>query len=267
MKNSKLIFTMASMASMLAFTGCSTEISLTDSEGVETPTIVIETSMEENTVIDVVTNASENNEGSSQESIVEEVQTDSDAVSQPDSVEDVFVEVNEDWNYVLTPEQEFAYLFEVKYDESTCKEYATMICQGEQGAYWTYETGKHEVGQCSALEILESPVECIYLNEGGTITALNIYDGKILWQNSDYQGSGSVCTMDESDNLYVAGFDSPDLIVIDANGKTLHRVAKFGDYFWPYDMSVEDNMLTIHFDSEDNAKVVMDIRDYSYTIY
>ena len=34
-----------------------------------------------------------------------------------------------------------------------------------------------------------------------------------------------------------------------------------------YDMYIEDNMLTIHFDCGENAKVVMDIRDYSYNIY
>jgi hypothetical protein len=264
MKKSKIILTMATMASMLALMGCNTEISLKDSQGQETSTIVIETSMEENTESNiVVNNATQNSDENSHENYAGEIQTD----SQQGEVADIFTEVNEDWNYVLTPDEEFAYLFEVKYDESTSKEYATIVCQGEKGEYWTYETDKYEVGQCSSLEILESPVNVIYLNEGGTIKALNISDGKILWQNSEYCGSGTVCTMDEDDNLYVAGFDSPSLMIIDPNGQTLLRVPQFAEYFWPYDMYIEDNMLTILFDSEENAKVVMDIRDYSYTIH
>ena len=257
MKKSKIILTMATMASVLALTGCNAEITLQDSTGEEMSTIVIETSTEEdmetNEVTNtetVVTNTTGNNVGNDQEDFTEEV-----------------TEGNEDWNYVLTPDEEFAYLFEVKYDESTSKEYATIVCQGERGEYWTYETDKYEVGQCSSLEILESPVNVIYLNEGGIIKALNISDGKILWQNSEYCGSGTVCTMDEDDNLYVAGFDSPSLMIIDPNGQTLLRVPQFAEYFWPYDMYIEDNMLTILFDSEENAKVVMDIRDYSYTIH
>jgi hypothetical protein len=274
MKKSKIILTMATMASVLALTGCNAEITLQDSTGEEMSTIVIETSTEENMETNevtntetVVTNTTGNNVGNDQEDFTEEVTEGNDYVAQTDTEEDVFTEVNEDWNYVLTPDEEFAYLFEVKYDESTSKEYATIVCQGERGEYWTYETDKYEVGQCSSLEILESPVNVIYLNEGGTIKALNISDGKILWQNSEYCGSGTVCTMDEDDNLYVAGFDSPSLMIIDPNGQTLLRVPQFAEYFWPYDMYIEDNMLTILFDSEENAKVVMDIRDYSYTIH
>ncbi len=262
MKKSKFILTTIAMAGMLAIMGCNAEISIQDSTSEEMSTIVIETNMEETSPNTIVTNAT-NNDVSSNDNLVEEIQTD----SQQNVVVDVFTEVNEDWNYVLTPDEEFAYLFEVKYDEATSKEYATIICQGEKGAYWTYETGRYEIGQCCSLEILESPVNVIYLNEGGTITALNIFDGKVLWQNSEYCGSGTVCTMDEQDNLYIAGFDSPSLMIIDPNGQTLLRVPQFAEYFWPYEMFIEDNMLTILFDSEENAKVVMDIRDYSYNIY
>ena len=173
MKKSKFILTTIAMASMFVLTGCNAEISLQDSTGEETSTIVIETNTEETTEPNTVDTNATNNEENSNDNLTEETQTD----SAQDVEEDVFTEVNEDWNYVLTSDEEFAYLFEVKYDEATSKEYATIICQGEKGAYWTYETDKYEVGQCCSLEILESPVNVIYLNEGGTIKALNISDG------------------------------------------------------------------------------------------
>ena len=254
MKKTKFILTMAAMTSLVAFTGCSAEITFKDSESTATPTIAIEASMEDNV-------------GNNQQTHVTVMQTESSTVSQADSVADIFTNPDGNWNYALPGDEEFAYLFEVKYDETTYKEYATITCQGDKGTCWTYETDKYEVGQSSAVELLEGLADCIYINDGGTVTAINITDGKVLWENDDYQGSGSVCTMDGNGNLYVAGYDAPGLMVIDSNGKTLHRVAQFGDYFWPYEMSIEDNMLTILFDSADNAKAVIDIRDYSYTIY
>ena len=182
------------------------------------------------------------------------------------AIQDIFLNPSEDWNYALPGEEEFAYSFELHYDESTCQEYATIVCYGDKGAYWEYETDKYEVAQYERLELLESTAFCIYLNEGGTITALNIEDGRVLWQNSDYKGSGSVSTLDEEGNLYVAGYEAPALMILDPNGNTLCKVEQFADYYWPYEMDIEDNMLTILFDSADSAKVAMDIRDYSYTI-
>ena len=98
------------------------------------------------------------------------------------------------------------------------------------------------------------------------MTALNMADGKVLWQNSEYQGSGSIGAMDEKDNLYVTAYEGPALMIIDPNGNTLCMVEQFADYFWPYDMYIEDDMLYISFDSADDAMVIMDTKDFSYSI-
>lgn len=250
MKKMKFILTMAVMTGMVAFAGCGKEASEAESENKDASAVTQEADEQQNTL-------AEENQST-------EV-TDND--SQQTSVPDIFTEADEDWNYVLLDNQEYAYLFELKYDETSYEEYATIVCQGMDGTYWTYETEKYEVGQYARVELLESTVNSININDGGTIVSLDITDGHILWENSDYQGSGSVCTMDENDNLYVAGTESPDLLVVDKNGKTLHRVGAFGDYFWPYAMSIENDTLTILFDCDDNAMVTVNINDYSYTIY
>lgn len=242
MKKMKLILTMAVVAGMVALGGCG------------------------NTGVDADTQQTVNEQ---QNAAAEEKQLAEVTVnnSQQTSVPDIFTDVDEDWNYVMVNNQEYAYLFELKYDETSYEEYATIVCQGTDGTYWTYESEKYEVGQYARVELLESTVNSININDGGTIVSMDITDGHILWKNSDYQGSGSVCTMDENDNLYVAGTESPDLLVVDKNGNTLHRVGAFGDYFWPYEMSIENDTLTILFDCDDNAKVTVNINDYSYTIY
>ena len=176
------------------------------------------------------------------------------------------LDADKDWHFALPEEEELAYSFHLKTDENTYQEYATIICQGDQGTYWEYETGKFEVGQCSSVEPIASTASCIYINEGGTVTAINLTDGKVLWKNSDYQGAGTVSELDEDGNLYLAGYFSPALVILDPNGNTLLKVDEFADYFWPYEMTIENNQLTIKYDCDDNAKVTMDITDHSYTI-
>lgn len=300
MKRTKWMLTMVAMVGAVSFTGCSAKVVMDNQEAAGVPSITIQTKATESITEDnATTNTSQQTTistnqqslasaeqqataNTSQQTIITSEQqpstntnqqtayvTESQPTVNPGNAaqnEDIFTNVDEDWNYVLTEEEELAYHFEIKVDEVTYQEYARIICKGDKGTYWEYETGKFEVAQSAMVEhIACSPcANCIYINEGGTITALNLTDGRILWQNSDYQGSGSISAFDEKDNIYIAGYDSPGLIVIDANGNTLHKVQQFEDYFWPYEMYLEDDTLTIVFDSEDNAQITMDIRDYSY---
>ena len=300
MKKTKLFLTMVAMMSAVSITGCSAKVTIENQETAGTPTITVESNKNENqgmnsqkTDTNVQNTAvAEKQPVTENQPIVQEqtatenqfvvqeqtatenqplVQEQTMAENQPaidkKLYEDVFVNGAEDWNYVMQENEEFAYNFELLHDEATYQEYATITCMGDKGTYWEYKTGKYEVAQSAMVELVGVTPYCLYVNEGGTITALNIADGKILWQNSEYQGSGSICTFDNNDNLYVAAYAGPALMIIDPNGNTLCKVEQFADYMWPYEMYFEDdNMLTIHFDSVDNAKITMDIRDYSYTI-
>jgi len=302
MKRTKWMLTMVSMLGVVSFTGCSAKVTIDNQEAAGVPSVTIQTNTTESNMGNQTTaNVSQQTATSTNQqapmsteqqattstnqqalaSAEQQATTNTSqqtayvAESQPNvnignaaQNEDIFTNVDEDWNYVLTEEEELAYHFEIKVDEVTYQEYARIICKGDKGTYWEYETGKFEVAQSAMVEhIACSPcANCIYINEGGTITALNLNDGRILWQNNDYQGSGSISAFDEKDNIYIAGYDSPGLIVIDVNGNTLHKVQQFEDYFWPYEMYLEGDTLTILFDSEDNAKITMDIRDYSYKV-
>ncbi len=274
MKRTKLFLTVVAMMSAVSITGCSAKVTIENPEAAGAPTVTVETGKAENTGTNTQSTAVaekqtvtekqptiEKQSVGEQQTVIENQPTIDETL-----YEDIFVNGTEDWNYVLQENEEFAYSFELKYDEATYQQYATVVCHGDKGSYWEYETDKYEVGQSSNLEVVEATPYCLYINEGGTLTALNIADGKVLWQNSDYQGSGSIGAFDERDNLYVTAYEGPALMIIDPNGNTLCKVGQFADYFWPYDMYIEDDMLTIHFDSEDNATVTMDINDYSYSV-
>ena len=165
------------------------------------------------------------------------------------------------------PGETFEISFDYQIKEDTGEEYGILRATGSQGTFWSYETVKCELGECSQIEELASPDGMVYLNEGGTIVALETATGNILWANTDYQGSGSICNVDEKGYVYLASHNGPALMIIDSNGNTIHRADSYGDYFWPYCIILDENKLTIGFDSEENASVTVNLTDYSYTIH
>ncbi len=159
-----------------------------------------------------------------------------------------------------------SWTFDVKIDEATNQEYGILSVKNENGAEWTYETEIYDVSQCTQLEKLTSPEDVIYINEAGTIIAFDKATGSILWKNSDYQGSGTTCILDDNGTLYACGYLTPDLFVMGRDGATLFREEQFHpDYFWPYEMTLANDTLTILFESEENASISVNINDYSYT--
>lgn len=279
MKRTKLIVTMAAMIGAVSLTGCSAKVTIDNGEATNGTSIKIETDAAESTTRTENETTPDKQESTANNSDTIETKAESgnttpkqeDTIVQSSMVDTTIdwsttLDSDKEWFFALPADEELAYSFNLSTDETTYQEYATIICQGEKGTYWEYETAKFEVAQCSMVEHLATTANCIYINEGGTVTALNLTDGNILWRNSDYQGSGTLCELDEEGNLYLAGYDSPALVIIDPNGNTLLEVNQFAEYFWPYEMSITDNQLTIKYDCEDNAKVTMDITDHSYTI-
>ena len=263
MKRTKMILTLAAMIGAVSLTGCSAKVTIDDGETTGTTSINIETNATTNTATQVKKESTESKQDTSS---VKENSNAEEFVMTPTTDWSTTLDADKEWHFALPAEEELAYSFNLKTDENTYQEYATIICQGEKGIYWVYETDRFEVAQCSNVELIASTASCIYINEGGTITAINLTDGKVLWRNSDYQGGGTVSEMDDDGNLYLAGYFSPALLILDPNGNTVLKVDEFADYYWPYEMTIDGNQLTIEYDCDDNAKVTMDITDHSYTI-
>lgn len=266
MKRTKMILTLAAMIGAVSLTGCSTKVTIDSGASNGTTSIQIETDATENTVTQTKNETTENETQATSASATENNTFTEEFVMDPVTDWSTTLDADKEWHFALPAEEELAYSFNLQTDESTYQEYATIICQGEKGIYWVYETDRFEVAQCSNVELIASTASCIYINEGGTITAINLTDGKVLWRNSDYQGGGTVSEMDDDGNLYLAGYFSPALLILDPNGNTIIKVDEFADYFWPYEMTIDGNQLTIKYDCDDNAKVTMDITDHSYTI-
>lgn len=132
----------------------------------------------------------------------------------------------------------------------TDTEQTTIVGTDKNGdVIWTYDTN-----QCVS-EYLESVIallvrdNTLYFSNQGTVTALNIQDGTVRWSNSEFGGYPTDWVLDEEGNLYLCGYQSPDLFVVDAQGNTTLRVQQFDKaYYWPSQLTLSDNKLMIQMD-------------------
>ena len=96
----------------------------------------------------------------------------------------------------------------------------------ENDIIWTYRTEKGKINYPATVEFLDIIKDKIYINEAGTIKALDKETGKIIWQNSDFGGFSASFCFDSKGSLYIVGENGPALCIIDKNGKTLKKIEK-----------------------------------------
>jgi hypothetical protein len=282
MKKMNLFLTTAAMVGMLSLTGCGVTVS-TGNPMVPIKEVATEKISEETEVTTYTTpvDAAETEQEVADEFAAGTMQVMEEELAEETvetaETENVFVQPeytdwsqsldqDKEWMYIFSENEELAYCFELTTDETDYLTYGTLICQGNNGTYWEYKTGKHELGQNYTIELIYEAEKTFYVNDGGTIVALDARDGHVIWKNADYQGGGSTAIMDDDGNLYVAGYEFPALTIIDPNGNTKLFAEQFADYYWTRDMVIEDNILSIYYEGREGAKVQMDLKDYSYNI-
>ena len=137
-----------------------------------------------------------------------------------------------------------------KINTDDAKYYMTVTgLDNQENTVWTYTTSTDYVAQVDLLEFLEVKDDLVYINEHAKIVALDKQTGNVIWENNDYEGGGSSnFKFDEDGFLYLSGSMSPDLLVIDSNGKTVRKIKQISeDMFWPMDLSLEDAYVKITF--------------------
>lgn len=90
---------------------------------------------------------------------------------------------------------------------------------------WNYNTDSTLEAQYDLVGTLEITNDRIYINENGTIVALNKENGNVIWKNEDCKESAGAIDswyLDENQNLYIY---RGALMVIDKNGKTKAKMS------------------------------------------
>lgn len=140
---------------------------------------------------------------------------------------------------------------------------------------WEYKTQNHSLTEADTITEIGDYRNNYYFNDFGTIVALRIKDGKLQWKNDDFQGihAENAAIFDNKGNLYISGFSTPDLIVIDKKGKTIKRVQSFNSkYYWPYQLELDGDKLYITYDGcevdsvQTPCKGTVNLKDYSFSI-
>lgn len=132
---------------------------------------------------------------------------------------------------------------------------------------------KESFSQVGCIECVACVNNKLYINLSGTIVAIDVETGKVIWQNSDYAGGAhSRSCFDNTGNLYISsGYDvsgvkkGPDLHIIDKNGKTLKRIERFdnedGCPTEKLELRNNENELVVSYGAE--SAYIINLKDYS----
>ncbi len=130
--------------------------------------------------------------------------------------------------------------FEAQYLDNF-DEYAIVTATDKRGnLLWEYETPAVMGTELSRMEEIGRKGNGYFFNEGGTVTALEITTGEVLWRNEDFAGASISAAMDD-DTIYLSGHYGPDFFAVSMTGETLARIESFdADYYWPGALELRD---------------------------
>lgn len=166
--------------------------------------------------------------------------------------------------------------FERCYDDSGSLHREQAVCYGFDAAgtrLWSYETSQYDMKGLHAVSLIGVQEDILYLSENGTVVALNVQDGSVVWQNGGFFGYPTAYALDDSGRLYLCGYQSPDLFIIDAQGNTVLRVEQFdSQYYWPSQLTIEDGNVLIKMDGHpedippESSVITLNLAGYDYTL-
>ena len=126
-------------------------------------------------------------------------------------------------------------------------EYAVITgVTADKKPVWEHITDSYPCGQYDTVEEVINLGDRYIFCENGTLTALDTATGKVLWRNGDFDGVGIACCQGENGNLYLTAFQGPAFFEITPKGKTVHRIASFGnDFDWACDIEMVDGKVAV----------------------
>lgn len=135
---------------------------------------------------------------------------------------------------------------------------------------WKYETEKYECAMLDRVTEIGTYEERFYFIEDGSIIALKVSDGIMLWKNDDFEGGGTDSKFGIDGTLYVCGFLTTDFFAVDKNGNTIIKIQNFDEqYYWAFKIEIYDNHAEVTMDGSPNGKPAIfevSLSDYTYKI-
>ena len=115
---------------------------------------------------------------------------------------------------------------------------------------WVVTTALLPMAQLARVTDIGRYEDRYYYIEDGTVMALNVADGTVLWKNTDFCGAPleDCVFIGETGRIYLSGYFGPDIAVIEPDGSTAMIEALSTDYFWPCRLEVDEaaGIATVH---------------------
>lgn len=142
-----------------------------------------------------------------------------------------------------------------------------------QNPVWIYRSSSDDNHQVSPIEEIGTYGNTYYFLDNGTLTALDIKTGKLLWQNTDIHLAGVSSFIDTNGTIYLCGFLWHDFVVINTKGEMLKYIEMFDeDYFWPCAIEKKSGKIYVVFSGTSSEPYyhynafAVNLKDYSYEL-
>ena len=116
---------------------------------------------------------------------------------------------------------------------------------------WSHETDHYPMAQLERVSDVGQWERQYYYIEDGSVVALDVATGEVLWKNADFDGSPAgpdACLINEDGSLYLCGSFGPDFFAVDAQGNTLKSIPYMSDeYYWAYKLEWVDSQIAVYF--------------------
>ena len=120
----------------------------------------------------------------------------------------------------------------------------------EGNLLWTRETSRSQGAQVCPSSPVGTMDGRFYYCDSGSLVALDVITGEILWENPDFDGSiGNInaAMLDPNGFIYLCGYFGPELFIADTDGNTVRRVEDLReDAYWAASVTQEGEDLVIH---------------------
>lgn len=156
--------------------------------------------------------------------------------------------------------------YEHGYDESG--EYAVIAVCDAEGEIWRYENSTEEVAQIDCFSMLGETATSVYFLDNGVVKSFDIATGALQWELAEHRMSTGASLVDEDGTLYVCGYFGSFFMVVSPAGEVLALCAEAAqeDLYWPYAMEFVGDKVRIYCESNEDAIVLLNKEDYSYTV-
>lgn len=125
---------------------------------------------------------------------------------------------------------------------------------------WSYKTAAMDATELTHIIGLGEVNDCYYMTVAGDVLCFDRDTGNLRWTNTKNCGAACSWAFDEGGRLYICGYYGPDLLVIDASGRTVISYDSVDlNHWWPYQLELRDGAIYITFDGTDDGKTLLRI--------